>query len=68
MQLLFKENPYQETPNFCGAYFTSGTQEGTPIQRLFVNLREAFGYVTKSDEKNTTETAKSYFIKDVFKR
>jgi len=28
---LFRPNPYQEEPRFRGFYFTSGTQEGTPV-------------------------------------
>lgn len=28
---LFRPNPYQEEPLFRGFYFTSGTQEGTPV-------------------------------------
>jgi len=44
-RLLFRPNPYQETPRFCGVYLTSATQEGTPLQRILGNLRQAFGYV-----------------------
>ena len=67
ISLLFKENPYQETPNFKGVYFTSGTQEGMPLQRVVGNLRQAFGYVSP-DEMATTEKAdKSYFIHRLLK-
>ena len=31
---LFHPNPYQENPLFRGFYFTSGTQEGVPIERV----------------------------------
>ena len=30
---LFQPNPYQENPIFRGFYFTSGTQEGVPLDR-----------------------------------
>jgi type VI secretion system protein ImpL len=63
--LLVKENPYQETPRFCGVYLTSGTQEGTPIQRIVGNLRQAFGYVEDAPPDDPGMT-KSFFIKKLF--
>lgn len=66
IQVLFKNNPYQEMPDFCGIYFTSGTQEGTPIERLLGNLREAFGYMEKNSESQAVTETKSYFIKKLF--
>lgn len=67
INLLFKDNPYQETPNFKGVYFTSGTQEGLPLQRIVGNLRQAFGYVEKQDAGGTTRTSKAYFINKLLK-
>ncbi len=63
INLLFKDNPYQEWPNFKGIYFTSGTQEGKPLQRIVGNLRQAFGYVEQKEEPPRTE--KSYFITEL---
>lgn len=67
-RLLFKDNPYQEMPNFLGAYFTSGAQEGLSIQHLPGKLLDVFDYVEKPDSAGNTAAvdAKSYFIKDVF--
>ncbi|KIH76527.1 type VI secretion system protein ImpL [Geoalkalibacter ferrihydriticus] len=64
-RLLLKPNPYQETPRFCGVYLTSATQEGTPLQRILGNLRQAFGYVEENAPAKP-ETTRSYFIKKVF--
>ncbi len=65
VNLLVRPNPYQETPRFCGIYFTSATQDGTPIQRIVGNLRQAFGYV--EDEAPAERPApQSYFIKKLF--
>jgi type VI secretion system protein ImpL len=64
-RLLFKSNPYQETPRFCGAYLTSATQEGTPLQRILGNMRQAFGYVEDGPPAKS-ETVRSYFVKKVF--
>ncbi|MCK4609220.1 MAG: type VI secretion system membrane subunit TssM, partial [Gammaproteobacteria bacterium] len=65
ISLLLKTNPYQETPNFCGAYFTSGTQEGAPMQQLIGNLKTAFG-VVDAEEENPVIEKKSYFIRELF--
>ena len=67
INLLFKDNPYQETPNFRGVYFTSGTQEGLPLQRIVGNLRQAFGYVDSKESVSDKRASKSYFIKQLFK-
>lgn len=65
INLLFKENPYQETPQFAGVYFTSATQEGTPIERVLGNLRQAFGF-SKNSEDNGTRKQRPFFIKNLF--
>lgn len=67
INLLFKDNPYQETPNFKGIYFTSGTQEGLPLQRIVGNLRQAFGYVDSKESLPDKRASKSYFIRQLFK-
>jgi len=62
---LFQLNPYQESPMFRGFYFTSGTQEGVPIDKVLASIKEAFGL----DEESTPDIemqTKSYFIKDLF--
>lgn len=64
-RLLVKENPYQETPRFSGVYFTSGTQEGTPIQRLVGNMRQAFGYLEKGGN-DIKAPSRSFFVKKLF--
>ena len=63
---LTEENPYQDTPNFCGIYLTSATQEGTPIQKILGQIRQAFGYVDEDPAAALPEPV-SFFVKDVFK-
>jgi type VI secretion system protein ImpL len=65
INLLFKDNPYQETPQFAGVYFTSATQEGTPIERVIGNLRQSFGF-SKSEEESECGTQRPFFIKNLF--
>ncbi|QBG34917.1 type VI secretion system membrane subunit TssM [Litorilituus sediminis] len=64
VNLLFKDNPYQEVPWFAGVYFTSGTQEGTPIERVLSGVREQFCSVAL--EQNQETITKSYFINGFF--
>ncbi|MEM9192929.1 MAG: type VI secretion system membrane subunit TssM, partial [Myxococcota bacterium] len=63
---LFAENVFQETPQFRGAYFTSGTQEGRPIDRLMSRMAEAFGLQGRVAAPEHTVDPKSYFLRDVF--
>jgi type VI secretion system IcmF/VasK family protein len=65
--LLFRPNPFQETSVFRGFYFTSGTQEGTPIDQVIRSMSSAFGL----KEENPSGAApaldkKSYFINHLF--
>ena len=64
VNLLFKENPYQEVPWFAGVYFTSGTQEGTPVERILSGAREKFCAVSLEQKQETI--TKSYFINRFF--
>ena len=53
---LFQPNPYRESPILRGFYFTCGTQEGSPIDKIIGRINPAFAEKEK----------KSYFIKDCF--
>lgn len=66
VERLTAENPYQDTPNFCGIYLTSATQEGTPIQKILGQMRQAFGYIEEDPAAALPEPV-SFFVKDVFK-
>jgi type VI secretion system protein ImpL len=67
VQTLFAENIYQDTPVMRGVYFTSGTQEGSPIDRVMNAMADAFGIRRSMPEgsKSSVE-ARSYFLRDVF--
>ncbi|MEZ4438018.1 MAG: type VI secretion system membrane subunit TssM [Polyangiaceae bacterium] len=55
-----------ETPILRGFYFTSGTQEGKPLDRVVGAMGRAFGLrPVEADEPAATES-KSFFLKDVF--
>ncbi len=64
---LFQRNPYQENPEFRGFYFTSGTQEGAPIDRVIQSISQQFDFASGIDGGSEPDMEKkSYFIKDVF--
>lgn len=63
---LFQQNPYQENPIFRGFYFTSGTQEGTPIDRILNSVSRACGLPPLPSHVSQQQEAKSYFLKNLF--
>ncbi len=54
LPLLFKENPYQETPNFNGVYFTSGAQS--------YFIRDFFGKVVFNDKESAVRSQKKMLM------
>jgi type VI secretion system protein ImpL len=63
---LFAENVYQDAPILRGVYFTSGTQEGRPIDRIMQNMAAAFGVSSRAAASVAITKPKSYFLRDVF--
>ena len=63
--IVFAPTPLADGPLFRGFYFTSGTQEGAPIDRVIAALASQFGLQTPRPPRPPAE-AKSYFLKDVF--
>jgi type VI secretion system protein ImpL len=66
IEALFQMNPYQENPLFRGFYFTSGTQEGTPIDRILGAVSRASGLSEAMVSSFVESEPKSYFLKDLF--
>jgi type VI secretion system protein ImpL len=66
VEVLFQANPYQENPLLRGFYFTSGTQEGTPIDRILGAVGRASGLSDVSLASFLPTESKSYFLKDLF--
>jgi type VI secretion system protein ImpL len=64
---LFQPNPYQENPVFRGFYFTSGTQEGVPIDRVIQTIAKQAGLPPERVQQFDPEMeTKAYFIKSLF--
>ena len=62
---LFQPNPYLETPIIRGFYFTSGTQEGIPIDIVIQAIAKKFELSPELMTRPEIEK-KSYFIRDLF--
>ncbi|MBN1962930.1 MAG: type VI secretion system membrane subunit TssM [Deltaproteobacteria bacterium] len=65
---LFAGDVYSEAPILRGVYFTSGTQEGRPVDLLAASVADAFGVSASESSAEMQVASKSYFLRDVFAR
>ena len=63
---IFMVNAFQGTPMFRGFYFTSGTQEGRPLDRVLGRMGQAMGIRPPETAVQQVVESKSYFLYDVF--
>jgi len=63
---IFTVNSFQGTPIFRGFYFTSGTQEGRPLDRVLQRMGQVMGVRPPEQQQQQVLEAKSYFLHDVF--
>lgn len=63
---LFKESRFSLQPYLRGIYVTSGTQDGTPIDRMLTSVSEDFGFNRERDRVAGVQ-GKSYFINKLFR-
>lgn len=66
MSVTFQVNAFQGTPLLRGFYFTSGTQEGRPLDRVLGRMGQAMGIRMPDEEAPKVVESKSYFLHDVF--
>ncbi len=67
--MVFQANPYQEQPLFRGFYFSSGTQEGTPLEIVMSKLMDTFRLPAPLQAAQAERgEVKSYFIHDLFEK
>ncbi|MCG8671489.1 MAG: type VI secretion system membrane subunit TssM [Pseudomonadales bacterium] len=66
LKQTFAPNRFQEQPFLRGLYFSSGTQEGTPIDRMMSSVASSFG-LPPSAIQMTPGQGKSYFIHRLFR-
>lgn len=61
LDAVFRPSQFEERPMLRGVYFTSGTQEGTPIDRLMGALASRFG-VSRGTLPAFSGGGRSYFL------
>jgi type VI secretion system protein ImpL len=62
----FISNRYRFQPYLRGIYFTSGTQEGSPIDRLMSSVSSSFGFAREAVQMPQGQ-GKSYFLGRLFR-
>ncbi len=60
---IFEPTRYQVNANLRGFYFSSGTQEGTPIDQVLGSISRSFGNAASS--AHLSGGGKSYFLRDL---
>ncbi|WP_332876503.1 type VI secretion system membrane subunit TssM [Massilia sp. S19_KUP03_FR1] len=63
---VFEPTRYEPAAQLRGVYFTSGTQEGSPIDRVLGALAATFGFERKVLAPNAV-SGRSYFITDLLR-
>jgi len=66
IQQTFVKNRYRFQPYLRGIYFTSGTQDGTPIDRLMTSVSANFGFA-RDVAQVSYQQGKSYFLGQLFR-
>ena len=62
---VFQENRFEHRQMLRGVYFTSGTQEGTPIDRLMMGMARSFG-IGRQALAAGRGAGRSYFLTRLF--
>lgn len=62
---VFQENRFEHRQLLRGVYFTSGTQEGTPIDRLMMGMARTFGIGRQAIGAGRGQ-GRSYFLTNLF--
>jgi len=66
MKQVFAPSRYHYQPYLRGAYFSSGTQDGTPIDRMMSAITASMG-LQREQGQLQIDQGKSYFINQLFK-
>ena len=62
---VFGESRYEDSPWLRGFYFTSATQEGSPIDRMLGELAAPFGLRPEPPAPRAHGESRSYFLRDL---
>ncbi len=64
---VFQSSRYDDTQFVRGVYFTSGTQEGTPIDRLMMGMARTFG-IGRQAIGSGQGSGRSFFLTNLFSK
>lgn len=64
---VFTANRYDQQVQLRGVYFTSGTQQGSPIDRMMHSLAKQFGVETSKVQRSGGR-GRAYFIEQLFRQ
>lgn len=65
---VFGDSKYEESAWLRGFYFTSATQEGSPIDRMMGDLASSFGLRADTPPASSRVERRSFFIRDLFEQ
>ena len=63
--IVFGESRYEDAPWLRGLYFTSATQEGTPLDRMVGQMAASFGLSAPPPQPRRHAEARSYFLRNL---
>ena len=67
LRQVFASTQFKEKPLLRGVYFTSGTQEGMPFDRVMSALARRFAVQPAGAQALKAQSGRSYFIETLFK-
>ncbi len=67
LDTIFRSSRFEQSPMLRGIYFTSGTQEGAPIDRLMGTIARTFGLDPQALPSHAGQ-GRSYFITDLLRK
>ncbi|WP_299560423.1 type VI secretion system membrane subunit TssM [uncultured Sulfitobacter sp.] len=65
IEAIFGESRYEESPWMRGIYFTSATQEGSPIDRMVSGIASALGLNAPMPERRAHGNTRSFFLRNL---
>ena len=65
---VFSASQFEDAPLLRGIYFTSGTQEGTPFDRVLGAMQRTFHTDSRPSAKPSSGTGKSYFLQSLLQK
>jgi type VI secretion system protein ImpL len=69
LDLLFAPSKFTSRPLVRGVYFTSGTQEGTPFDRVLSAIQRQFGVAASVQNATAAQgSGRSYFLRNLLQK